>query len=220
MSSSKDPYHWADDNELHITQDHLVDIIRTKRKKFMIIDTRDDDRAGGHIISSHHFPDSRFDLLTLASLIQKNKTEIVIFHCMESARRGPRSAFKLHNEYCIQNDEYADQVTPQEMCKKYPDKGIPRICILRGGADQWIRRFHKDSNLVEGFDDDYWGFYPDVIESAESHVDDNNIKSQTTMETENNSNDIAIQRMHKLYSRPSDQPRTEWSLPGKDAIEP
>ena len=33
-----------------------------------------------------------------------------------------------------------------------------RVAVLRGGFDQWVRRFWKNATLVQGYDDEYWGY--------------------------------------------------------------
>lgn len=49
------------------------------------------------------------------------------------------------------SDEFADQ-----------DKSIPvTIKVLQGGADQWIRNFYSDSQLVEAYNNDIWGYLDD-----------------------------------------------------------
>ena len=102
----------------------------------LIVDVRDDDNQGGAIVTAVHHPDSAFDAAAVAQLAA-GKTAVV-FHCMESARRGPRCARRLH-------EFWAAGEKPGSAPK-------PRICVLQGGADLWIRRFWKDPSRVVNFD--------------------------------------------------------------------
>ena len=71
---------------------------------------------------------------------------LVAFHCMESARRGPRCAKRL---------ELAIAAATEAVAKPLP---ALEIRILAGGFDQWIRRFWQDPEKVTGYDDAYWGY--------------------------------------------------------------
>ena len=75
----------------------------------------------------------------------------VLFHCMESIRRGPRCARRLFLELTSMSakdvkEDLAMQVT---------------IKVLQGGADQWMRRFYSDSRLVQAYNNDIWGYLGD-----------------------------------------------------------
>ena len=112
----------------------------------------------GHIAGSFHLPDGgdwSVQMPHLLSIIDHSLEStgppvMVLFHCMESVRRGPRCARRLFQELKM-SDEFADQ-----------DKSIPvTIKVLQGGADQWIRNFYSDSQLVEAYNNDIWGYLDD-----------------------------------------------------------
>lgn len=111
------------------------------------MDCRDDDVKGGNIVGSLHLPDSEFSLEsveTILSEIEKRKLSrdvAVVFHCMESARRGPRCARRFHEMLKIWNNH---------------DWNIT-VRVLTGGFDQWIRTYY-DTKWIENYDDEYWGF--------------------------------------------------------------
>merc|ERR1719453_2550451 len=100
-----------------------------------------------------HMPDSTFNVDSIAQLLQKAQHLVetsgrapvsVVFHCMESARRGPRCARRLFTVLQVLPDE---QVPPL------------KVFVLQGGFDQWVRRFWQAGEArIDGFDDDYWGF--------------------------------------------------------------
>jgi hypothetical protein len=74
----------------------------------------------------------------------------VIFHCMESIRRGPRCARRLF----VHLQSSAEDVVE--------DSSAPvAIQVLHGGADQWMRNFYSDSRLVHDYNNDIWGYLDD-----------------------------------------------------------
>ena len=176
---AEDPYYWARDAGLYIEQDQLCQFIDRADGQTLVVDVRDDDNRGGAIIGAVHHPDGTFDVGTVAELAVGKA--VVVFHCMESARRAPRCARRLH-DYWVANATRKPGSAPHTH---------PRICVLQGGADLWIRRFWQDSTRVVDFDSDYWGF-------GDSEHDVDHV-------------DVAG---HRLYTRPADQPATPWSEAG------
>ena len=140
------------------------------------MDCRDDDVKGGKIVGSLHLPDSEFDINSIETIMKeveskKDKDVDIVFHCMESARRGPRCARRFYEAMKLWNDH---------------DSNIT-IRVLIGGFDQWIRNFYG-TDMIEDYDDDYWGFE----------------------ETRR----LWKEKFHKDYERPEDQPETPWSEAG------
>lgn len=167
---------------MYITPEEVVSRLQSGNQDFLIIDTRDEDSAGGNIKGALHLADSSdwsLSMPVLLSAIAEKKATMVIFHCMESIRRGPRCARRLHN-YFLENGEYDNEVS-----------SVPELRILQGGADQWIRKFYK-TDLVEGYDDEYWAF-EEFPPHEQRHYDDGEDGTMKNMHT------------HTLYSRPSDQ---------------
>ncbi len=113
----------------------------------------------GHIMGSIHMPDGgdwSVQMPRLLSIIECMRDSsalpvTVVFHCMESIRRGPRCARRLFQELAstpaknVEGD-LAMQVT---------------IKVLQGGADQWMRKFYLDSRLVQAYNNDIWGYMDD-----------------------------------------------------------
>ena len=129
-----------------ITHAELLDILNDPNNKALILDVRDDDAQGGHIRGACHFPESLWQdsvvengsvignyLLQVLFLIKDEKPNIIIIHCMESAVRGPYSV-ELLQAYC---------------------KNVP-IVLLKGGADQFIRKYYQTPYVVD-YDNDIWG---------------------------------------------------------------
>ena len=160
-----DFYRWCVDQDMYIKQDEVMALIKQEhieksevpstKKRFLIVDVRDDDHQGGNVWGSIHCPDSDFvshmpRLLTTINELQQHGGDdekiIVIFHCMESIMRGPRCARRLHMFFEQHGQE------PVVFRRKSPVV----IRVLMGGADRWIRRFHGETTMVENFNDDFW----------------------------------------------------------------
>jgi len=131
-----------------IEHDEFIKLMNDPSKELMILDVRDDDAVGGHIRGAHHFPESLWQnsvvenghvvgnyLLSTLFLIREEKPDLVIVHCMESAVRGPHCADLLMTYL----------------------KNQTNVVLLRGGADQFIRKFYK-TEYVSDYDDNIWGF--------------------------------------------------------------
>ena len=119
----------------------------TRRDNLHIIDVRDEDIAGGRIRGALHMPDSRFGANSVLALLSRAAKCAdgctIVFHCMESARRGPRCARRTVAAAAVL------RVAGHVLTKL-------DVRILEGGFDQWVRRFWQDPLLVEGYEDDYW----------------------------------------------------------------
>ena len=63
-----------------------------------VVDVRDADHAGGHIVGSIHVPSSSLDYRTPELIRKLAKKEIVVFHCALSQQRGPSAALRYLRE--------------------------------------------------------------------------------------------------------------------------
>ena len=159
------------------------------------MDCRDDDVKGGKIVGSLHLPDSQFDIKSIETIMKaieskKSKDVNVVFHCMESARRGPRCARRFYEVMKMWDDHDSniavrvliggfDQCT---FFSRFRSKRASTISRMTG-----IRNFYG-TDMIEDYDDDYWGFE----------------------ETRR----LWKEKFHKDYERPEDQPETPWSEAG------
>ena len=66
--------------------------------RLAIVDVRDADHAGGHIVGSIHVPSSSLDYRTPELVRKLAEKEIVIFHCALSQQRGPSAALRYLRE--------------------------------------------------------------------------------------------------------------------------
>jgi rhodanese-related sulfurtransferase len=113
--------------------------------RVVVIDARDDDRDGGHIPGSRHFPEAAatdakvIDLA--AELIDAHNAApaIVVVHCMESMIRGPRTAQRL----------------AAAIVQLGADAALPQVYVLKGGFRRWLHHY-QGTPWVEGFNPAYW----------------------------------------------------------------
>ena len=66
--------------------------------RLAIVDVRDADHAGGHIVGSLHVPSSSLDYRTPELIRKLAEKEIVVFHCALSQQRGPSAALRYLRE--------------------------------------------------------------------------------------------------------------------------
>lgn len=153
-----DRYSWCKLHEVFIHADEVAAQMRADPSAVLVFDVRDQDAIGGHIAGAHHFPDSTFPdrLGEAVALVKDRAPRLVVFHCMESIRRGPRCAYRMRAR--LQDLRAAGDPSAASV----PDATIVRV--LRGGADGWIRKYWR-TWLVDDFDNDYWGW--DLHASAE-----------------------------------------------------
>ncbi|KAK9471714.1 Rhodanese-like domain-containing protein [Dipodascopsis tothii] len=108
-----------------------------------IIDVRDSDFVGGHIMTARNVPSSRFSA-HLPSLHQSLKnTRRVVFHCALSQQRGPAAAAaytRYHDMAVATTGADADQ----------------EIYVLRGGFTEWQQTYGPDPTVTEDYDARIW----------------------------------------------------------------
>ena len=261
-----DHYDWARRGGLYLRREALVTRLLSQRcaragaaahdgaeaqppSPTVVVDTRDDDAAGGCIRGALHLPDGRFDASSVAQILQRVRHEaaahlekdacaaddeggsaasvgaaagpseegrcLVVFHCMESVRRGPRCARR-----------FVDAM--QALAAESHAPPALHVRVLEGGADQWMRHHFEDARLVEGYDEGCWGFRSMcgtqmVLREACSGTDDDRESEDdddcmAAMQAEWESLEQgcvdAAASHHPLYQRPADQPATTWSGPG------
>ncbi|KAL4735358.1 Rhodanese-like domain-containing protein [Aspergillus similis] len=113
--------------------------------KLAIIDVRDSDHVGGHIISSTWVPSSTLDV-RIPELVRTLKgKEKVVFHCALSQQRGPSAALKYARE--------REKMLGSEESHKQ------EVFVLEGGFVQWQEKYGKDVRLTEAYVEDIWQEY-------------------------------------------------------------
>ncbi|CBF70307.1 hypothetical protein AN6040.2 [Aspergillus nidulans FGSC A4] len=113
--------------------------------KLAIIDVRDSDHVGGHIVSSTWVPSSTLDV-RIPELVRTLKDkEKVVFHCALSQQRGPSAALKYARE--------RERMLGSEESHKQ------EVFVLEGGFVQWQEMYGKDVRLTEAYVEDIWREY-------------------------------------------------------------
>ena len=160
----------------YMPRPELADILagEEEARAIVVVDCREDDAKGGKVCGSLHCPANQFgqqDCLRLLGALQRRQMAetpssdnpkgrgCVVFHCMESVLRGPRCAL-LFTHYLARHFHKRTEQGGEHKEAKDARLGVGDIdvCVLRGGADQWVRNFWRNPSLVEDFDDNYWGF--------------------------------------------------------------
>lgn len=114
-----------------------------------IIDVRDADHIGGHILSSRHIPSSTFTLALPTLLDQLRETDTVVFHCALSTQRGPAAALaylRARDEKEEEDEARRRRAITEKTGKAAEKADITRIqgqkreqevLLLEGGFTQW-----------------------------------------------------------------------------------
>ena len=147
-------YVWAVKNGKYLRRQVLKKWMFKKRptKTIIVIDNRDKcDNHGGKVVKSIQLPDENwikegYSEILFRHLLKHHQQHpklpiFLIFHCMESVRRGPRCAKRF-----------------EEFMATIEVKFDYSIRVLEGGGDQWVRNYYSNSLLVEKYDDKIWGF--------------------------------------------------------------
>lgn len=110
-------------NLQRISRDRLADLVRSKSPGLAIIDVRDNDYIGGHIIGCQNVPTGTHDY-KMPELVRTLKDkDTVVFHCVLSQQRGPSSALRYLRERERLGGEGAEEKQ--------------RVYVLDGGFQKW-----------------------------------------------------------------------------------
>ncbi|KAK2731785.1 hypothetical protein FQN57_003165 [Myotisia sp. PD_48] len=132
-----------------ITRDELADLIQNPvaDHQLAIIDVRDSDHVGGHIISSRWISSSSLELHLPELLRTLKDVPQVVFYCALSQQRGPTSALKYARMRLATNGIDGEATVNQ------------KICVLEGGFVNWQEKFGKNPELTEAYVEDIWQEY-------------------------------------------------------------
>jgi rhodanese-related sulfurtransferase len=103
-----------------------------------VIDVRDEDRVGGHILGSRHVPSTSLDY-TMPELVRLLRDkEKVVFHCALSQQRGPRAArrYMEERERTLEKEEKMQQMGKDDQPKS-ERKAVQEVYVLDGGFARW-----------------------------------------------------------------------------------
>ncbi|KAI7160476.1 ClpP/crotonase [Hortaea werneckii] len=128
----------------YISRDQLAEYIRTKKPGVSVIDVRDSDYIGGHIMGCQNVPVHTHDFKMPELARTLADQEAVIFHCSLSQQRGPKSALNYLRE--------------RERMGMTKDGGDERqkVYVLEGGFSKWQEAYGEDKELTEAYVKDLW----------------------------------------------------------------
>lgn len=125
--------------------------------KFQVIDVRDSDYVGGHIVNSLHLESTKIKnnpeeiFHNLLSRLRENEQNTVIFHCMLSQQRGPSSAMRFMR-YLNERLNISKDLNEKQFIENMS------IYVLRGGFGKWQQEYGEDSRLTENYAKDIWKY--------------------------------------------------------------
>lgn len=155
----------------YINREALASKVRAKDEKLAVIDVRDSDYIGGHILTAQNVPTSTHDY-RMPELVRSLKDkDVVVFHCALSQVRGPKSALLyLRERERIQNKgELAARQDGTDVSKSQ------KVYVLDGGFTKWQEksvttarhpkryadsfRYGPDTEVTEDYRKELWQDY-------------------------------------------------------------
>ncbi|KAJ1920731.1 Cdc25 phosphatase Ibp1 [Mycoemilia scoparia] len=117
-------------------------------KNYQVVDVRDQDYEGGHIVGSvnlpaHTIPGTADDLVKKFHGIQK-----LIFHCLLCQVRGPKAAR-------IYGDAVDRQLAKEENPESSP-LAKQEVYFLEGGFMSWLHEHKESPGLIVDYDPEFW----------------------------------------------------------------
>ncbi len=105
--------------------EEVASLLRDPNEKIIVVDVRDDDFVGGHIVGARNIPSDNFsDEDRVDSFLNDTQAySRVIFHCMFSQVRGPKCAKAALSRANIVFGTNSPR---------------PEICVLKGGYTAFV----------------------------------------------------------------------------------
>ncbi|QIX00947.1 hypothetical protein AMS68_006464 [Peltaster fructicola] len=130
----------------YISREALAAKVRSKDEGLAVIDVRDSDYIGGHILNGQNIPTSTHEYRMPELVRQLVNKNIVVFHCTLSQQRGPKSALLYLRE---RERLQARPSTPESANRQ-------KVYVLDGGFSKWQEKYGKDTEVTEGYLADLW----------------------------------------------------------------
>lgn len=124
----------------YIKRETLADRIRAKDDGIAIIDVRDSDYIGGHIINCKNVPTDSHDYRMPELVRTLKEKDVVVFHCALSQQRGPASALRyLRERQRVQErGELGTRKDGSDVTESQ------RVYVLEGGFTKWQEKYACD----------------------------------------------------------------------------
>ncbi|KAK6331443.1 hypothetical protein TWF730_004525 [Orbilia blumenaviensis] len=132
-----------------------------KKEKIAIVDVRDSDFIGGHLVGCLHRPSSTF-ATKLDDLIEELKDhDKVVFHCALSQQRGPSAALKyIREKKALEARKRVASSEEDELLYKNVGKKVDQeVLVLEGGFVEWQQKYGGDKRLTESWRKEIWEEY-------------------------------------------------------------
>ncbi|KAF1813386.1 Rhodanese-like protein [Eremomyces bilateralis CBS 781.70] len=112
-----------------------------------VIDVRDSDYIGGHILGCQNVPYANLDWKMPELVRELKNKDTVVFHCALSQQRGPSAAL----QYLRERERLLSGEAGGE-------KNVQEVVVLDGGFTKWQETYGTDEKLTEGYLKDIWAF--------------------------------------------------------------
>jgi rhodanese-related sulfurtransferase len=159
-----------------LTRENLAGIILAdpdtslSDSKTAVVDVRDSDHIGGHILGSIHAPTPTLDWRMPELVRQLKDKDKVIFHCALSQQRGPSAALAYLRER--ERMFPASSEVPSEASTGHKDAEVAqgessevaktakkqKVYVLEGGFTQWQEKYGKDKRLTDAYVEEIWKY--------------------------------------------------------------
>ena len=116
-----------------VSRSDLANMLRSKTPGISIIDVRDDDYVGGHIIGSQNVPVHTHDHKMPELVRTLRDQNIIVFHCTLSQQRGPSSALRYLRERCSMSK--AGTIPKRKDGEELEE--AQQVRVLDGGFSKW-----------------------------------------------------------------------------------
>lgn len=134
-----------------IKPDKLAILVREKNPSLAVVDVRDSDYIGGHILGGTNVPTHTHDY-KIPELVRTLKDkETVVFHCALSQQRGPSSALKYLRERQRVLDAHPGK--KDEGAGEAPAVKGQMVYVLEGGFVKWQEAYVKSDLFMLQYTD-------------------------------------------------------------------
>jgi rhodanese-related sulfurtransferase len=119
-----------------ITPDKLATLIRSQTPGISIIDVRDSDFVGGHIVGCQNVPVHTHDWRMPELVRTLRDQDTVVFHCALSQQRGPSSALA----YLRARERMAGKGEVGLRADGEDVEAVQKVVVLEGGFTKWAQK--------------------------------------------------------------------------------
>merc|ERR1711974_268544 len=117
---------------------------------FVIFDLREKDNQGGYITGSTRLPFGDVEA-GVADVVKKYKDQRVLFVCTYGKLRSPTAALSYLNQ----------------LAKEDPSAPTSNVCVLSGGFQAYVSKYHDNDALVKEYDEKMWTL-PEFVHTADT----------------------------------------------------